>query len=140
MARDTLSTLIRLAGTEVDEARRVLQAFLAEEDQWRAALADLSEEVERESAMAKTEPAYAAPFGLFMARAKERREGMEARLRELKPKIDAARDALAEAFAGQKRYEIAKQNLDAAAAREAARREGLELDEQGLNAYRRKGR
>ena len=139
MARDTLSTLVRLAGNEVDEARRVLQGFLAEEDQWRAALVDLAEEVERESAMATTDPAYAVPFGQFMARAKERREAMEAKLAELQPRIEDARDSLAEAYAGQKRYEIAKQNRDAAAAREADRREGLELDELGLNAYRRKG-
>lgn len=138
MARDTLTTLIRLAGTEVDDARRVLQGFLAEEDRVRAALLDLAAEIERESALAKNDPDYAVAFGRFMGHAKDRREAMEAALEALKPKIEMARDGLAEAFAGQKRYEIAKQNRDAAAAKEADRREGLDLDEQGLNAHRRK--
>lgn len=138
MARDTLTTLIRLAGTEVDDARRVLQGVLAEEDHWRAALVDLVAEIERESVLAKNDSDYAVAFGQFMSHAKERREAIETKLEDLKPRIEMARDSLAEAFAGQKRYEIAKQNRDAAAAKEADRRESLELDEQGLNAHRRK--
>lgn len=138
MARDTFDTLIRLAGSEVDEARRGLQAVLAEEDKIRADMAALEAEVAAEEALVKAQPDLAGPYTLFAVRAKERREALEAALAELQPRIEAAREALAEAFANQKKYEIAKENRDRAEAEEEKRKEGIALDEMGLNAHRRK--
>lgn len=137
MARDTLETLIRLAGSEVDTARRELQTVLAEEDRIHADLRGLSESVEREGACVRADPSLAGSYSLFLASARDRRQALEAELVALEPKIAAARDALAEAFAVQKKYEIARDNRDAAAQAEVARKETITLDEMGLNAHRR---
>lgn len=138
MARDTFNTLIRLAGSEVDEARRGLQAVLAEEDALRADMAALETEVAAEKALVQAQPELSGHYAMFAVRAKERREALEAGLADLQPRIEAARDALAEAFANQKKYEIAKENRDTAEADEQKRKDGIILDELGLNAHRRK--
>lgn len=138
MARDTLETLIRLAGSDVDEARRGLQKVLAEEDKIRADIGDLEASIAAESDLIQRQPELSGNFGIFLVRAKQRREALDAALAEVLPRVEAARDRLAEAFANQKKYEIAKQNRDAATADDEKRREGIVLDEMGLNAHRRK--
>jgi flagellar export protein FliJ len=137
MARETLATLIRLAGSEVDTARRELQAVLAEEDRVNEALRTLDESLARESALAQQDPSFAGSFSLYLGHARRKRQGLEAERAALEPRIAAARDKLAEAFAIQKKYEIARDNRAAAARAEAARKETLDLDEMGLNAHRR---
>lgn len=137
MARETLATLIRLAGSDVDAARRDLQTVLAEEDRLKAALEALEESLAKESALAREDPSLAGSFSLYLANARRQREALEADLQALVPKIAAARDKLAEAFAVQKKYEIARDNRDAAARAEALRKETIELDEMGLNTHRR---
>ncbi|NMM46365.1 flagellar export protein FliJ [Rhodospirillaceae bacterium KN72] len=138
MAGDTLDTLVRLAGRSVDNARRALQVLLAEEDRINADYAALAERIESESEMVRAKPEFGSQFGSFMVWAKDRREKLDAEMRELVPKIDTVRDALADAFAEQKKYEIAKQNRDEAEAADEKRKEGIAMDEMGLNAFRRK--
>ena len=138
MARQTLETLIRLAGVEVDRARVNLQQILAEEDILQTQMDDLARSVEQESRLAGENPEFGRQFGTFIAYAKRRREELVAAKRKLQPRINASRAALADAFANQKRYEIAKQNRAEADAAEAARKEGIAMDELGLNAHRRK--
>ena len=138
MARNTMITLTRLAGAEVDSARQALQAVLAEEDRIHADMAALAGEIRREEQAVTERPEFAGHFGAFMIRARARREALEAKLHDLTPRIDAARDALAAAFANQKKYEIAKKHREAAAAAEEKRRDGIDLDEIGLTTHRRK--
>lgn len=138
MARQTLETLIRLAGVEIDRARINLQQVLAEEDILQTQMDDLARSVERESSLAEKNPEFGRQFGTYIAYAKRRREELVAAKRKLQPRINAARTALAEAFANQKRYEIASQNRAEAEAAERARKDGLAMDELGLNAHRRK--
>lgn len=139
MARDTLATLIRLAGGEVDEARRELEAVLAEEDTLITAMTVLEASVLHEQSEAGSDPTMLAALSAFLVRAREERKSLEQQRQDLQPRIDAAREALAEAFANQKKYEIAKETRDLSKNREEARRESLFLDEVGINAHNRKG-
>ncbi|MEQ8443233.1 MAG: flagellar FliJ family protein [Alphaproteobacteria bacterium] len=139
MARDTMQTLIRLAGSEVDTARQELQKVLAREDQLNADLAALADEIARESDLARKQADMAGDFGVYMVRAKRRREILHRNLQDLQPEIEAARDKLAEAFANQKKYEIAKDNRDTAELADRNHKETQELDELGLNKHRRGG-
>ncbi|MDF1750433.1 MAG: flagellar export protein FliJ [Alphaproteobacteria bacterium] len=137
MARDTLDTLIRLAEAEVDAARLALQKVLAEEDAIRAKLRDLAVQVEYETSMAAKDTALAQQYGVFIDHVKRKRHVLNVQLDAMKPKVEAARDALGEAFGNQKKYEIAKQNRDEAIAADRNRKDGLAMDELGLNAFRR---
>ena len=138
MARDTLATLIRLAGSEVDEARRALQAVLAEEDALIEAMAALEASVIREQEEAGTDPTMRAALSAFLIRARNERADLQQQRQDLQPKIAAARDALAEAFGNQKKYEIAQENRVLAEAAEDARKETLFLDEIAINAHNRR--
>lgn len=138
MAKDTLETLIRLAGSEVDEARRALQKVLAEEDKVRADIAELEASIESESDLIRRQPELSGSYGMFLARARARREEFDQMLAEILPRVEAARDQLAEAFANQKKYEIARENRETADAEEERRQEGIVLDEIGLNSHRRR--
>lgn len=138
MARDTLATLIRLAGAEVDQARQSLQDVLAEEDALLAALAALEQSIADEQRQVGTDPTLRAALSAFLVRTREERASIVQQRQDLQPKIAAARDALAEAFAIQKKYEIARENRAAEAAADAAHRETLFLDEVGINAHNRK--
>jgi flagellar protein FliJ len=137
MARDTLDTLIRLADAEIDTARLALQKVLAEEDAVREKLNELAVQVEHETDLAAKDPDLARQYGVFIDHVKRKRQKLNVQLDAIKPKVEAARDALAEAFANQKKYEIAKQNRKDAADAEGKRKEGLVMDELGLNAFRR---
>lgn len=140
MARDTLDTLIRLADAEIDTARQALQRILAEEDAVQAKLNDLAAQVEHETNLAAKDPTLARQYGVFIDHVKRKRQKLNAQLDAIKPKVEAARDVLGAAFANQKKYEIAKQNRKDAADAESKRKEGLILDELGLNAFRREKR
>lgn len=137
MARDTLDTLIRLADAEIDTARLTLQKILAEEDAVQTKLNELAAQLEHETSLAAKDPELGRQYGVFIDHVKRKRHKLNAQLDAIRPKVEAARDALAEAFANQKKYEIAKQNRNDAAAAEGKRKEGLILDELGLNAFRR---
>lgn len=74
-------------------------------------------------------------------------EGLRVRKAALQAEIDAieaeergARDALAEAFEEQKKYEQVAESARVAAAKEVNRRENAALDEVGMQAARRNAR
>jgi flagellar FliJ protein len=72
-------------------------------------------------------------------------QGLKLRKAAIQAEIDAiaaeergARDALAQAFEEQKKYEQVAENARTAEAREVRRRESAELDEVGMRAAQRK--
>lgn len=138
MARDTLKTLIRLSRFEVDERRRELQALLDQEEGLRRKLRDLEEQERAERQFVSDHREHAGEYGGYAAANKARREAVLTEIAAMMPDIEAARNALAEAFAEQKRYEIAAENQRTVDLSEENRQEREELDELSLQAHRRK--
>ncbi|MEK9661426.1 MAG: flagellar FliJ family protein [Alphaproteobacteria bacterium] len=66
-----------------------------------------------------------------------RNDAMQADLDSLGSRISAARDEIADAFAEIKRFELIEAAQQERARKEAAKREQEELDELGLNVFRR---
>lgn len=137
MARDTLETLIRLGRFEVDEKRRALRDILDREQALRDEVAMLEAQERAEQSFVAEHVEQAGFYGSYSAANKRRREAVLEKIAAIIPEIEAARDSLADAFAAQKRYEIAFQNREEAARAEEGRREREELDELALNAHRR---
>ncbi len=75
--------------------------------------------------------------GCYAQAAITRRESLRRTLAEVVRQVADARDVVAEAFQTLKKYEITKAKRDARARAEAARRDGNQLDELGLNAHSR---
>lgn len=133
----TLNTLIRLAKFEVDERRRAMKVLLEREDEILRAIAELDDHVRIEAEAARNEPDFATSYGTFLRRARSERASLLEKLEELRPAIEAARDALAEAFEELKKVEITRDNRKEEIKREEERREQIELDEVGLQSHRR---
>jgi flagellar protein FliJ len=132
-----LSTLIRLHTHQLDEKRRALAEAERRLDNARAQRAALDEEMMAEKATAAQGGEGAYTYGAYLQAARRRREAIDAGIAVLEKAAGEARDAVAEAFAELKKYEITKANRERRALEEANRREQELLDEMGLSMHRR---
>lgn len=133
-------SLIKLAEYEVENRQLRLAEIAKRRADAETRLAILVAEGEAEAKHAQRD----AEAGWYMI---GYAEGLKVRKAAVQAEIDAleaeergARDALAEAFEEQKKYEQVSENLRLAAVKEAARRENAELDEVGMRAARRNAR
>ena len=125
-------SLIRLSTYEVEE----LQKRVREVEDRRAATRLRLVALDREAAEEETRAAQDAEAGWYLIGFKEgwraRRSKVLSDLLALDLEAQGARDALAEAFETQKKYEHVAEAARVQAAREAGRREGAQLDELAL--------
>ncbi len=127
----SLATLIKWQKTRVDEQRLMLARAQDQLDTVERAIIELEDQKIREKAAVAKNPEQAMTYGAFLKQAINRGREL-AREKEIAvAAVEAARDALAELFEEQKRYEIAEQARIAAEEQEELRRETAELDEIG---------
>jgi len=134
----TIETLIKVSKYALDDKRKVLSAHLDELEALQARRRALDEEMRAEQAMAKTDPGLAFTYGQYANALIDRREKLEGDILVKNREVEIAREEVQEAFEELKRYEITLQQIEAEEARERARIEQEELDEMGLNAFRRR--
>lgn len=133
-----LDGLIKLSRNAIDSARRNLNAV---EEQITAIEADdarLLRDLAAEKAAAGTDPAMIGGYVGYAGRVAKRRAEIGEHLSLLRRARDRALDDLAEAFRTVKRYELAREARLARQAHEAAVRETDQLDEIGMNGFRRR--
>lgn len=131
-----LAGLIRLQRWKVDEKRRALAGLQALHAELTAKAEALEVEVaaEQQSAAANgTAFAYRA----YAEQVIQRRETLAGSIAEVLRALMKAQGELSEAYQEAKRYEMARDRVQQRLAAEAARREQIDLDEIGLNIYRR---
>jgi flagellar export protein FliJ len=133
----SLPTLIRLKQGVLDEKRLVLTRFETEAATIKLMIETLEIEVACETEAARGDAESSFGYGRYIASAKARRGGLEARLTQVEEKIAEAADEVADAFREMKRYELAQSLADQRAATEEARREQAVLDDVGMTSYRR---
>jgi flagellar export protein FliJ len=114
-----LSELERLVGTLREEMRKLGETVIAE----------------RGVAAHSTEAAYG--FGVFAAKAVERRHCLEKSLSEAEEQVKAAAEEVAEAFRELKKFDIVKSRETRLAGERSRRQEQAALDEIVLTLYRR---
>ncbi len=132
-----LQSLVRLAQWKLEEKRRQaaqLEMLRAELHQQQQRLA--AEMAHEQEFAPKGETGFA--YANFIGAALQRRTTLEESLADVAGKILAAQEEIAEAFAEVKRYEqVAESRARRAAALEAQRTQS-ELDEVGLQGFRRR--
>jgi flagellar export protein FliJ len=133
----SLLTLIRLKQQQLDEKRLVMTRLETEAASIKSTIENLDMEVACESAAARTDATSTYGYGTYLASARTRRAGLEARLAQVQEKIAEAADEVADAFREMKRFELAQSFAEQRTAAEANRREQASLDEVGLTGYRR---
>ncbi len=138
MVKD-LHTLIRLNEWTVDERRRELADVLNSLASLEDGLERLRLEVIKEQEFVKNSPEEAGFFyGSYANGVIHRRHDLNVGITRMEQEVSVARERVNEAFRELKKYEVAQETRDLDQAQEEARKEQIELDELGLQAYRLK--
>lgn len=134
-----LKTLIRLSKFNVDERRRVLVALQNAEDRVIAEIANHDARLKEEQKLAAQDATGVGfLYGSYHRAWMDRRENLLKSLAALREQIEAARDALADAYREQKTYEITQKERDRKEQQERDRKEQAFLDELGQQMHQRK--
>ncbi|MFM8819765.1 MAG: flagellar export protein FliJ [Phenylobacterium sp.] len=124
-------SLIRIAGYEVELRQKRLAEVVARREAAEIKLVMLDAEYEAEVAFVRSEPAASFHQAGYLAGCKTRRVRILGEIELVSEEETGARDALAEAFETQKKYERVAEAIARRKAQEAARKETAEMDELG---------
>ena len=125
-------SLIKLSTYEVEILQKRLADIADARRSVEARLAALEAEGRAEQAMAAQDPQNGWRIVAYLEALSARKAQIRAELQQIAVEEQGARDALAEAFESQKKYEHIAEQARVLAAREAGRRETAALDELGL--------
>ena len=135
-----LTTLARLTKWTVDQRRRTLGALLRELESLEASRRGLDIELIQEQSAAAENPDEAGLlYGTYAEAFINRRDIMDESIRTKKAEIEKALEELNESYRELKKYEVARDSRSQLELVEEVRREQIELDDIGIETYRRKG-
>lgn len=130
-------SLIRLNRFHVDEKRRNVAEIEAMMADFKRKQAELEQQIEAEQQRSGVTDVNHYAYPTFAKAAIDRRDNLGASLAALEQQLDAAKDELSEAYAELKKYELLHEKEENLQRQEEAAHEQSELDEIGLNMYRR---
>ncbi len=133
-----LPALIRLHRWQLDGKRRELAEIERLEDQLLAEVQRLESEVIEEQGFAVESESGSFAYGGFARGVIVRRQRLAQSIAELRVKIEAKREEVAEAYRDLKRYEVTQAQRLKREKLEAERRDQAELDEISLMQYQRR--
>ena len=135
-----LTTLARLTKWTVDQRRRTLGALLRELENLETSRRGLDIELSQEQSAAADNPDEAGLlYGTYAEAFVNRRDIMDESIRTKKTEIENALEELNESYRELKKYEVARDSRRQLELVEEVRREQIELDDIGIETYRRKG-
>ena len=130
-------SLIRIANYEVEALQERVSEVVDRRMQADLRLMMLDAEAEAEDRNAELDLEAAFLWAAFRNGVRHRRKELLVQIDSLVAEEAGARDALAEAFEALKKYEQVAETARLAVEKEAARREGLAMDELGLRRAHR---
>lgn len=125
-------SLIKLSTYEVETLQKRLADIADRRQQAQMHLALLTAQGEAEIAAARADPVHGWRITSYLEVLKVRKDAIQADIAAIALEEQGARDALAQAFEEQKKYEHIAEQARVLAAKEAGRRESAALDELGL--------
>ena len=138
MATKTIETLIKVSQYALDDKRKVLAGHFEELALLERKRKAIDEELAAEQAAARDDPSIGITYGLYANAIITRRDKLDADILVKNREVELARDDVQEAFEEVKKYELALDRIREEQAKEMARIEEKELNEMGLNGFRRK--
>lgn len=129
---------IRLHKWTVDEAQRQLGELMRLAERLRQDVADLEAEVVRERQAATQSFEAGLTFAGYLDQVIERRGKLHRSIAEVEGQIEQARDALTDAFAELKKFELAAEAAEERAKKKRDAQEQTLLDEVALGIFRRR--
>jgi flagellar FliJ protein len=130
-------SLIKIANHEVDTLQKRLGEIVDRREAAQMRLLMVEAQAEAEMAQLASDPSLNFTRAGYLAGVKHRREMIQAEIEQIAQEEAGARDALAQAFETQKKFEHVAEMARLARVKDDARRETAELDELARQAGRR---
>lgn len=132
-----LETLIDLHQNDLDRMRRQMVELETQRDKFQIALDALAEELGQEKRLADRELSVRNYLENYVAENTRRSAMIRDAKARVQGQIDRLHQQIFEKFGELKKYEIAKEQADRREAQERAHREQTELDEIGIDQFKR---
>lgn len=134
-----LENLVRLRRHTVEEKQKILGEILREVEKLEAQKADYMERLKTERAAFEENPMIETRdfYGLFEGVIRTNIERVNGEIAKLETRLQLAQEAVRAAFADMKRVEIVHKRRQAEERAEIDQKESIELDEIGLEVFRR---
>ncbi len=133
-----LAQLIRLHRWKLDEKRQKVSELENFREHLRQKLSDLVSEISSEQQVAAARPEEAITYGGYAIAVIDRREKLNASLKGLESAMDTALEEVSEAFREFKKYDLIQTRNERLARKREDRQQQADMDEAGLNIFRRK--
>ncbi|HEV7719452.1 MAG TPA: flagellar export protein FliJ [Arsenicitalea sp.] len=130
-------SLIRLKKFQVDEKRRQVAQIEMMVNDFQRMAAELDQQIEIEQTKTGISDVAHFAYSTFAKAALARRDNLLASAHDMREKLEAAQDALAEAIEDMKKIELLDQRENQREAQEQAKVEQSEYDEMGRLRHRR---
>lgn len=128
-------TLMRLYRFDVDEKRRQVADIEIMINEFRRMATDLDRQIEAEQESAGVSDVNHYAYPTFAKAAIQRRDNLLASVGELEAKLEAARDALSEAFEELKKIELMDERSTTRERQDRNKAEQRDLDEVAANTH-----
>lgn len=134
-----LAPLIRVRKHAVEQKQKVLAELYRQAEELEAQKADMLAQMEKEQETVKDlDVQMLSYFGPYTDAVHDRVEEIDEARATLEKRIEMAREDMRAAFEELKKIEITKEQRDAENAAALSKKESDDLDEVGLETYRRK--
>jgi len=135
-----LAGIIRLRRFQLDEKRQALAGWHRFADELRADRARLEQSIadEQKAALDSVDPSSTLSFGTFVRAALDRRKRIDDSLAKVEAEIEVATEEVRDAYVDLKRFEQTEAQRRTREGMRRARAETAQLDEIGLEGYRRR--
>ena len=137
MKRRGLKALIRLHRYLLDEKRREVADRQAIHRELVADYLGIEQEIVREQALARSDPAAATTYGAYAREVVRRRSELAGNIDTADQAVEAARDETREQFREAKKFELAEEHIAAEEHSEQERKDRIDHDELAVGLYRR---
>lgn len=132
-----LAQLIRLHRWKLNEKRMKVAELECLRENFQTKLRELESEVTSEQQAAAAHPEEAFTYGGYATAVIDRREKLNASLKGLEGAMATALEEVSEAFREFKKYDLIRTRNERLARKLEDRRQQADMDEAGLNLYRR---
>ncbi len=132
-----LAQLIRLHRYKLDEKRMKVAELECLRENFQAKLRELEAEVASEQRLAAAKPEEAITYGAYVTAVIDRREKLNASLKGLESAMATALEEVSEAFREFKKYDLIQTRNERLARKLEDRQQQADMDEAGLNLFRR---
>lgn len=136
-----LSGLIKVQKHRVDEKQKILARLYREQEELEQKKQELLEQIEKETHIANQmddDPITRLSFANFVDNTKTKIAKLDDDIDKVKMRVELAQDKIREAFEELKKTEIVERNRKTEEKKKIAKKVSQELDEIGIEGYRRK--